>query len=125
METVTQLIGYRGFVEILFSLEEGRKGFNDLKRLGMSPSTVLSRLRYAEKLGFIRQELDARGSGRSRIRYVLTPKGGQVVQRFTPIKSKFIHLRSEMKVLERTMHERESQVKLLLASVSTRRSYQT
>jgi DNA-binding HxlR family transcriptional regulator len=105
-----------GFVEVLLALEHGARSFVELKSLDMSPTTVLKRLREAQKMGYVGQRLVAQEGGRSRIKYGLTTKGRRVARVYAPIRGRYSHLREELGQLEHALHEKRSEMKFLLAS---------
>ncbi len=48
----------KGSIDILLQLEESPKSFNELEEaLKLSPNTILSRLREAQKLGLVKEDL--------------------------------------------------------------------
>jgi DNA-binding HxlR family transcriptional regulator len=113
-------VAQRGFMEVLFGLENGHKGFNDLKTLGLAPNTVLSRLRQAQRLGLVENRLDTKRASRARITYALTPRGRQFVGRFASVKGRFMRLQTELESLEKNRRTTENHMKFLLSSVFRR-----
>jgi len=105
-----------GFIEVLLALEGGAKSFVELKSLDMSPTTVLRRLREAQKMGYAGQRLVAKEGRRARIKYALTTKGRRAARVYAPIRGRYSHLREELGQLERALHEKRSEMKFLLAS---------
>ena len=111
-------VSEKAFVDILFALDDGAKSFNDLKKLGFSPSTVLSRLREAQEKSLIEEKLIPQKNKRSQIKYVLTNNGEKVLDTYLPVKNEYLILKKELIELEREIKTKERNMKYLLSSAS-------
>jgi len=108
----------KAYIDVLFALESGAKSFNDLKELGFSPNTILSRLREAQRKGIIEEKLFPQKDKKAQIKYIITNRGKNVLNNYLPIKSQYLNLKRELDKLEQEIRAKEKDMKLLLTSVS-------
>jgi len=91
-------VAKRGSVEVLLELDEGTRSFNQLKRLNLSPNTVLNRLREAQELGLVKPLLLS-SEKRIRIRYGLSEDGKTLVSKFHVAASRYLRLQKRISEL--------------------------
>lgn len=106
----------KGLLDVLMMLETGEKSFTELKTLDLSPNTVLSRLREAQKKGFVDQKLFPRKGRKPRIKYVLTEEGEKVLKMYESIRERYTELRAELQNLQEEARKKEKEMKYLLSS---------
>ena len=112
-----QFLEKKGSLDILYKLKESPKSFNELEEsIGMSPNTILARLREAQKFGMVEEKLIREKEGRSKIKYALTKKGYDVSDNFRNIANKYMHLREEIQELEGEKRSKEKEMKEILSS---------
>lgn len=106
----------KGLLDVLMMLETGEKSFTELKTLDLSPNTVLSRLREAQKKGLVDQKLFPRKGRKPRIKYVLTEEGEKVLKMYESIRERYTELRAELQNLQEEARKKEKEMKYLLSS---------
>lgn len=106
----------KGLLDVLMMLETGEKSFTELKALDLSPNTVLSRLREVQEKGLVDQKLFPRKGRKSRIKYVLTKDGEEVLKTYASIREKYTELRVELQNLQEEVRKKEKEMKYLLSS---------
>jgi len=109
-------IAPKGLLDVLMMLETGAKSFTELKALDLSPNTVLSRLREAQKRGFVDQKLFPRMGRKPKIKYVLTKEGEEVLKMYESIRERYTELRAELQGLQEEVRKKEKELKYLLSS---------
>jgi len=108
----------KGSIDLLFELENMPKSFNELEEtLRFSPNTILSRLREAQRLGLIKEELFREKSGRARIKYKLTDKGKNLLKELKKIKNKYLELVKEISTIEKAKKKKEAELEELISSL--------
>lgn len=112
----------KGLLDVLMMLETGEKSFTELKTLDLSPNTVLSRLREAQKKGLVDQKLFPRKGRKPRIKYILTEEGEKVLKMYESIRERYTELRAELQNLQEEARKKEKEMKYLLSS-STESTY--
>ena len=118
MSKISAFLDAKGSLDVLLLLAGGEKSFNDLKKsLGLSPNTVLDRLREAQRLDLAREELFRDPGGRSRIKYTLTDKGGKIIGASKHIMDSYMKLRRQAERFENQKREKEMEMKELLSSL--------
>jgi DNA-binding HxlR family transcriptional regulator len=117
MKEIQEFLEKRGSIDILFNLAEEEKSFNELESLNLSPNTVLSRLREAQALNLIEEKLLRQKEGRSKIKYVLTKKGKEIMDVSKSFKKDYLKLREEINGLEENIRKKEEEIKTLLSSM--------
>jgi len=118
----TEYIKKKGGIEILCELSEGEKGFNELKRLDISPSTLSTRLREALDLNFVEQVIHREESLKPKISYRLTEKGKEVVRMIESIRKDYFRLKEEVKKLEEEVKKKKKEMEELLSFLNKGRS---
>jgi len=108
----------KGLLDVLMMLENGEKAFAELKALDLSPNTVLSRLREAQKRGLVDQKLFPRRGRKPRIKYVLTKEGEDALRMYEAIRERYTELRAELQNLQEEVRKKEKQMKYLLSFAS-------
>jgi len=108
----------KGLLDVLMMLETEEKSFTELKALDISPNTVLSRLREAQKKGLVEQKLFPVKGKKPRIKYVLTKQGKEVLTMFESIREKYVDLRTELQSLQEEVRKKEKEMKYLLSSTN-------
>lgn len=108
----------KGLLDVLMMLDTGEKSFMELKALDISPNTVLSRLREAQKKELVEQKLFPRKGKKPRIKYVLTKQGKEVLTMFESIREKYVDLRTELQSLQEEVRKKEKEMKYLLSSTN-------
>ncbi len=117
MTDISAFLEAKGSLDILFTLAEKEKSFNELEEaLGLSPNTVLLRLREAQSLELIREEL-FKDSGRSKIKYTLTDTGKELLNSLKTVKEDYLNLRKDVGKLEEEKRQKETEIRELLSSV--------
>lgn len=106
----------KGLLDVLMMLETGEKSFTELKTLDLSPNTVLSRLREAQKKGLVDQKLFPRKGRKPSIKYVLTDEGEKVLKMYESIRERYTELRAELQNLQEEARKKEKEMKYLLSS---------
>lgn len=117
MTKIQDFLERKGGLDILYKLAEGKKSFNELESLNLSPNTILSRLREAQALGLIEEKLLRQKEGRSKIKYTLTKKGKKIIEACKSIKKDYLKLREEINNLEEKTRKKEEEIKTLLSSL--------
>lgn len=107
----------KGSVDLLLILKDGKKSFTELKTLALSPSTMLARLRDAQRKGWVKEELSPQKGKKSRIKYCLTKEGAEVFALYEPVMKNYVELRRELDELEKKVRKKEKEMKYLLVSV--------
>lgn len=116
---LSDFLGLKGAFDILFKLSEKEGSFNDLKNmLNLSPNTVLARIRAARDLRLVEEKLFG-GNGRSKIKYVLTKKGKDVLEASNSLRGTYLKLRGRIDELEEGRKEKEKEIKKLLSSLQS------
>lgn len=116
---LSDFLGLKGAFDILFKLGEKERSFNELEKiLNLSPNTVLARIREARNLGLVEEKLFG-GNGRSKIKYVLTKKGKDVLGVSDSLKEDYLALRGKIDKLEEERKEKEMEIKELLSSLQS------
>lgn len=108
----------KGLLDMLIILEDGEKSFTELKGMKMSPNTVLSRLREAQRMGLVDQKLFKIKGRRSRIKYALTKEGEETLQMYHSIRERYKQLNVELQSLKEEVKKKEKEMKYLLSSSS-------
>lgn len=117
MADISAFLEAKGSLDILFKLAEKEKSFNELEEaLGLSPNTVLLRLREAQSLELIKEEL-FKDSGRSKIKYTLTDTGKELLNSLKTVKEDYLNLRKDVGKLEEEKRQKETEIRELLSSV--------
>ena len=107
----------KGLLDVLLTLNGGRKTFADLKEvIRMSPTTILRRLRELQDRGWVDQGLLPVRGRKPRIDYVLTEDGLRLLKHCSSIVDRYVQLREELVGLERAASKTEDKVKHLLLS---------
>jgi len=106
----------KGMLDILICLRDDARSFNDLKRLNLSPNTILARLREAQEKGFVRQRLYPRKGKKAKIKYDLTDEGELMLKDYESIIDRYLELSRELAELEKKLREKEREKKYLLLS---------
>ncbi len=106
----------KGLLDVLMMLETGEESFTELKTLDLSPNTVLSRLREAQKKGFVDQKLFPRKGRKPRIKYVLTEEGEKVLKMYESIRERYTVLRAGLQNLQEEARKKEKEMKYILSS---------
>jgi|Deesub1362B_J571_1020462.scaffolds.fasta_scaffold19946_1 DNA-binding HxlR family transcriptional regulator len=76
-EDIFRLLGKKGVIELLYSLEERRRKYKELEEIIGNPSTTARRLKSLEKHGLIKREVS---SEKYRpVYYSLTNKGRKLL----------------------------------------------
>jgi len=76
-EDIFRLLGKKGVIELLYTLEHGRKKYKELEEVIGNPSTTARRLKSLEKHGLILREVS---SEKYRpVYYSLTDKGRRLL----------------------------------------------
>mgnify|MGYP001083721838 CR=1 FL=1 len=117
MDSVEKKVEEKGFFDILLMLDEGAKTFIELKSLGLSPNTILHRLREAQEMGLVQEQLVPQKGKRSQIAYILTAQGKDLVMKYLPVKTKYLSLKEELDNLTKQGEKIEHNMRFLLASV--------
>jgi len=104
----------RGMVDILVMLKDEAKSFNDLRKLRLSPNTILARIREAQEQGLVQQKLHPRKGRKPRIKYELTQEGRNALKEYSLVIDDYIELRKEFDDLEKKAREKEKEMKYLL-----------
>lgn len=104
----------KGMIEIPMDLRDGAKSFNDLRRLKLSPNTILARLREAQEQGLVKQKLYPCKGKKAKIKYDLTDEGKLMLTSYESIIDRYIELRKELDELENKLREKEKEMKYLL-----------
>ena len=116
---LSDFLGSKGAFDILFELGKKERSFNELeKMLNLSPNTVLARIREAQDLGLVEEKLFG-GNGRSKIKYVLTKRGRDVLEAANSFKKDYLRLREKIDELEEERKEKEREIKELLSSLQS------
>lgn len=102
--------------QILLSLKEAAKSFNDLKSLDMSPNTILSHLRETQTKGWVNAKLAKREDKKPRILYNLTSEGETLLKTYGLVISQYADLRREHEEMQKKVKENEKKIKYLLSS---------
>jgi len=111
----SEFLKRKGSIEILCELENGERGFNELKNLDISPSTLSSRLKEAMNLGLVDQKLCR--EERAKIKYYLTEKGREIIESVGSIKKDYFKLKEEVRKLEEELRKKKEKMKKLLSEV--------
>lgn len=107
----------KGLLDVLLTLNGGRKTFAELKEvIRMSPTTILRRLRELQDRGWVDQGLSPVRGRKPRIDYVLTEDGLRLLKHCSSIVDRYVQLREELVGLERAASKTEDKVKHLLLS---------
>ncbi len=109
----SEFLKRKGSIEILCELESGEKGFNELRKLDISPSTLSSRLKEALDLGLVDQKLCR--EERAKIKYYLTEKGKKVMRMVESIKKDYFRLKEEARRLEEEARRKREEIEKLLS----------
>lgn len=123
MKSISGIYGFffekKGSIDILHFLETPRS-FSELEEAtSMSPNTVSSRLREAQKLGFVEEKLMGKTNDRFRAKYVLTKKGRKMIKSSKKTVIKYMQLRSKIQDLEQKRKEKEKEMEKLLSSLKS------
>jgi len=106
----------KGLLDVLMALEKNEKSFTELKPLGLSPNTLLARLREAQEKGLIIQELVPVKGKRPRIKYKLTREGEDTLKMYASVREKYTELKMELQQLQEEVRKKEKELKYLLLS---------
>jgi len=115
-----KFIKRKGGIEILCELSNGEKSFNELKNVGVSPSTLSERLKEALDLKLIEQVVEQRVSQsalKPKIYYRLTEKGREILKKIEPRKDDYLRLREEIKRLREEIRKKEEKLKKLFEEI--------
>ncbi|WXG43073.1 MAG: winged helix-turn-helix transcriptional regulator [Promethearchaeati archaeon SRVP18_Atabeyarchaeia-1] len=104
----------KGMVDLLAMLGDGAKSFSELKKLNLSPSTLLKRIREAQQRGMVKEKLDPRGRKKPTIKYELTDQGKKTLKQFESIIDRYQELKLELDDLVRKQREKEKEIEYLL-----------
>ena len=104
----------KGMIDILIYLRDEAKSFNDLKKLNLSPNTILARLREAQEKGLVKQRLCPCKGKKARIKYDLTGEGKLMLKNYESIIDRYLELSKELDELERKLRDKEKEMKYLL-----------
>ncbi len=105
----------KGLLDVLLELQEGGKTFLELKSaVGISPNTVLKRLRELERKGWVLQILSQDEGKRRKMRYVLTEEGLGVLSQYASIVERYSKLREKTYRLRAVTRTTEKEIKYLL-----------
>jgi len=116
---LSDFLGLKGAFDILFELGKKEGSFNELENmLNLSPNTVLARIREARDLGLVEERLFG-GNGRSKIKYVLTKRGRDVLGASNSLRGTYLKLRGRIDELEEERKEKEKEIKKLLSSLQS------
>jgi len=110
---------------ILLSLKEESKSFNDLKKLDMSPNTLLSHLREAQAKGWVNDRLGKQKDKKPKIMYSLTNDGESLLKTYSSIISQYTDLRKELEEMQNKVREKEKRIKYLLSSTKAEQTDKT
>lgn len=111
-----------GTIDILLMLDKKPRSFNELKKIKHSPNTILRRLREAQKGNLVKSQLFSTNRGKKPIiRYVLTPKGKELLTHFIPVKRDYLEITKTIKELGEKIKKQKKELKLLLSSVELRK----
>jgi len=106
----------KGLLDVLMALEENEKSFTELRSLGLSPNTLLARLREAQAKGLVLQELVPVKGKRPRIKYKLTREGKDTLKMYASVREKYTELKMELQQLQEEVRKKEKELKYLLLS---------
>ena len=116
MQATEREAARKGLLDVLMMLEAGEKSFSDLKALGLSPNTVLLRIREAQERGLVDQRLFPRKGRKPRIKYVLTKEGEEVLKMYESIRERYTELRTELQSLQEEARKKQKEMRYLLSS---------
>ncbi len=86
-EDIFRLLGRRGVIELLYSLEGKRRKYKELEEIIGNPSTTARRLKSLERHGLIRREVS---SEKYRpVYYSLTEKGRKLLLVVRQVREKY------------------------------------
>lgn len=105
----------KGLLDVLMALEGSEKSFTELKNLGLSPNTLLARVREAEAKDLITQELVPVEGKRAKIKYKLTKEGKDTLQMYASVREKYTELKMELQRLQEEARKKEKELKYLLS----------
>lgn len=107
----------KGLLDILLLMDEKERSFVELRRLDLSPNTVLKRLRQAQDQGLVSSHISTNTGKRPRIRYGLTKMGGRVTALCKSHRTKYLHLRSEIEKTKKQLRRQEKEMQSLVSSL--------
>jgi DNA-binding HxlR family transcriptional regulator len=105
----------KGLLDVLMALEGSEKSFTELKALGLSPNTLLARLREAQSNDLVVQELVPVEGKRARVKYKLTKDGKNTLQMYASVREKYTELKMELQRLQEEARKKEKELKYLLS----------
>jgi len=108
----------KGLFDVLLALEKGEKSFTELKKIGLSPNTLLARLREAQEKGLIVQKLVPIKGKRPRIKYELTKEGKETLKMYESVRERYLELKMELQRLQQEVRKKEKEMKYLLSSLA-------
>lgn len=114
MVDYSSFVKKRGSLEILLELREEKKSFNELKNLDLSPNTILTRLREAQRMGLV-DVLPISSEKRTRICYELSKDGTNLISKFDVAVAHYETLQKQLKELS---SEKQQIFKDIIASLS-------
>ncbi|MCD6513900.1 MAG: hypothetical protein J7L07_03150 [Candidatus Odinarchaeota archaeon] len=78
---------------------------------------MLSRLREAQRLRLVKEDLFREEGGRARIKYRLTERGIKIINKFEKIKRRYEEIRNEIIRLNKIKKEKEEELEALIKVV--------
>ena len=121
MNDEIEFIKRKGGIDILCELSNGKKSFNELKNVGVSPSTLSERLKEALDLKLIEQVVEQRLTQKTlkpKIYYRLTEKGKEILKMIEPIRDDYLRLRDEIKRLKEEIRKKEKELDKLFENLT-------
>jgi len=110
----SSFIGKRGSIEVLLELSKEPRSFNELKKLRLSPNTVLARLREAQKLG-LAEVVPVSSEKRTLVKYDLSKEGQALVSKFDIAVTQYTKLQGQLKELSQKKQEMFNRIAAELA----------